>query len=48
MQQPEAYIGHVTSLLDESGKLVNEGTREFLTNFLKAFATWIETIAPRK
>lgn len=45
MQQPEAYIGRVTSLLDESGKLTNEGTREFLANFLKSFEAWIEAVA---
>ncbi|NIX77412.1 NADPH-dependent FMN reductase [Microvirga terricola] len=45
MPQPEAYIGHVTTLLDDSGKLVNEGTRTFLANFVKAFADWIEATA---
>lgn len=30
VQQPEAYIGNVQSLLDDQGKLTNEGTREFL------------------
>jgi chromate reductase len=44
MQQPEAYVGGVASLLDAQGKLTNEGTREFLRKFAEAFATWIETI----
>lgn len=44
MQQPEAYIGNVTQLLDESGKLTNEGTRTFLTKFMQSFAAWIEAV----
>ncbi|HTF88796.1 MAG TPA: NADPH-dependent FMN reductase [Planctomycetota bacterium] len=48
MQQPEAYIGNVTKLLDEKGEVVNDGTRELLSKFANAFAEWIERIAPRK
>ena len=44
MQQPEAYIGHVDKLLDEHGKLVSDGTRKFLQEFMQAFANWVETI----
>jgi hypothetical protein len=47
MQQPEAYIGGVAGLLDETGKLTNEGTRDFLRKFTEAFAAWIETTARR-
>ncbi len=43
MQQPEAYIGGAANLFDADGKLVNEGTREFLANFARSFAEWIET-----
>jgi len=42
MQQPEAYIGNVANLFDESGALANEGTREFLQKFIEAFAVWIK------
>lgn len=42
MQQPEAYIGHADKLFDEHGKLVNDGTRKFLQEFLQAFASWAE------
>lgn len=42
MQQPEAYIGHVTDLLDKDGNLTNAGTRDFLKSFADAFAAWIE------
>ncbi len=44
MQQPEAYIGHADKLFDEHGKLVNDGTRKFLQDFMRAFANWAETI----
>lgn len=41
MQQPEAYIGDVETLL-EDGVLKNGGTRAFLKTFADAFAEWIE------
>jgi chromate reductase len=44
MQQPEAYVSHVDKLFDERGKLVNDGTRKFLQEFMQAFANWVETI----
>lgn len=43
MQQPEAYLGAVSKLLDERGELTNEATRTFLQNFMRAFAEWIAT-----
>ena len=48
MQQPEAYIGNVATLFDESGALTNERTREFLQKFIDAFVIWVETNAPKK
>ncbi len=47
MQQPEAYVGSVATLLGPDGKLVDEGTRTFLRKFAEAFAAWIETTARR-
>ncbi len=41
MAQPEAYVGGADKLFDASGKLVNEGTRKFLQDFMQAFAAWI-------
>jgi chromate reductase, NAD(P)H dehydrogenase (quinone) len=41
MQQPEAYIGDATKLFDDDGKLVNDATRKFLTDFIHAFARWV-------
>ncbi|WP_404711799.1 NADPH-dependent FMN reductase [Sphingomonas sp. MMS24-J13] len=46
LQQPEAYIGHVAALLDASGGIANEGTRNFLTTFLLKFGSWIEANRP--
>lgn len=42
MQQPEAYVGNVEALLDDEGRLTNEGTRDFLKTFVDAFSDWIE------
>lgn len=42
MQQPEAYIGNVTTLLDEQGNIKNADTLKFLQKFMDAFANWIE------
>jgi chromate reductase len=47
LQQPEAYVGNAFSLFDESGALINEGTRDFLRDFGQAFAEWIEQTAPK-
>jgi chromate reductase, NAD(P)H dehydrogenase (quinone) len=44
MQQPEAYVSHVDKLFDEHGKLVSDGTRNFLQEFMQAFANWVETV----
>ncbi len=48
MQQPEAYIGGAAKLFDESGKLTNDSTRQFLKGFIDAFARWIELILAGK
>lgn len=44
MQQPEAYVGHADKLFEEGGKLVSDGTRKFLQDFMQALAKWVETI----
>jgi chromate reductase len=41
MAQPEAYLGHADKLFDASGKLVNDGTRKFLQDFMQAYAAWV-------
>ena len=47
LQQPEASIGDVASLLDEKGDLVDEGTQTFLQNVGSAFAQWIATCSKK-
>ncbi|AEH54001.1 NAD(P)H-dependent oxidoreductase [Heyndrickxia coagulans] len=42
LQQPEAYISNVAALFDESGKIVNEGTVQFLQSFTDAFVDLIK------
>lgn len=44
MQQPEAYIGNAEGLFDESGNLVNDSTRKFAGDYMRAFAAWVKTI----
>jgi len=41
MARPEAYIGGAAKLFDDFGNLTNESTREFLRNFMDAFAEWV-------
>ena len=45
LQQPEAYIGGAAKLFDDSGKLANEGTQQFLQKFAAAYAHWVDTNA---
>ncbi len=40
--QPEAYIGSSGSVVDASGKIANETTRDFFVGFLAAFAAHID------
>ena len=47
LEQPEAYIGGTGSLFDDAGQLTNEGTRDFLTGFGKAFEQHIARNAKR-
>jgi len=45
MLQPEAYIGGANKLFDESDRLTVDSTRDFLRQFMEAFARWIERLA---
>ena len=42
LQMPEAYIGGAAKLFDESGRLTNSSTRDFLSKYMQAFAAWVE------
>jgi len=44
MHQPEAYIGQVGTLLDDQGKINNDATRDFLRNFMQAYARWVQRL----
>jgi Predicted flavoprotein len=41
MQQPEAYIGNLWNLFDEDGRIVTEGTEDFLKSWMEAYAKWV-------
>jgi len=43
MAQPEAYIGGAANLFDAQGKFTNSSTRDFVAEFARAFARWIDT-----
>jgi chromate reductase len=47
MQQPEAYVGGADKLFDETGQMINNSTREFLSKYMQAFDLWLERNAPR-
>ncbi len=43
MPQPEAYVGGAAKLFAGDGSIQSEGTRDFLRQFVQAFARWVET-----
>ena len=45
MAQPEAYIGGAAELFDDTGKLSNDSTKDFLKSFMEAFGKWVATNA---
>jgi chromate reductase len=47
LQQPEAYIGNASNLFNANGDVSNEETRQFLQQFINAFATWVESFAQK-
>ena len=42
LQQPEAYIGHINSLIDKNGKITNNDTLKFFQKIMDAFVELIE------
>jgi len=46
MQQPEAYIGGVSKILDENGELNSDSTRDLLVRFLESYSNWVNLILP--
>jgi chromate reductase len=47
MPAPEAAIGNALALFDPEGRLINDGTRGFLTAWGEAFTTWIARVGAR-
>lgn len=41
LQQPEAYLSHVSNVLNDAGAVTSEDTKKFLAGFMTAFAAWI-------
>lgn len=46
LTQPEAYVGNMAQLFDDSGALNNESTKAFLQQYLLAFRRWIDNHPP--
>ena len=44
LQQPEAYLGSVASVIDERGTITRRETAEFLRAFVGAFEQWIRRL----
>lgn len=44
MNQPEAYIHFKEGLIDENGMISNEGTKQFLTDYVNHFATFVQQL----
>jgi chromate reductase, NAD(P)H dehydrogenase (quinone) len=41
MPYPEAYIPGAEALFDDTGRLTSDSTRQFLQQFMEAFAAWV-------
>jgi chromate reductase len=41
MPHPEAYIPAAATLFDQEGDLKNAATRQFLSDFMRSFGTWV-------
>jgi hypothetical protein len=41
MLRPEVLVGRAQEKFDGTGRLTDEGTRQFVASFLEQFAVWI-------
>lgn len=48
MKQPEVYISNVAEVLNEEGKVVKEGTRDFLRSVAESFQKHVEKFYEKK
>jgi NAD(P)H-dependent FMN reductase/ketosteroid isomerase-like protein len=46
MQQPEAYVGDVSDVMNAHGKITSGKTDAFLTKFMQAFEAWSDFAKP--
>jgi chromate reductase, NAD(P)H dehydrogenase (quinone) len=44
MQQPEAYVAEVATILDDQGKVTSPETKAFLSKVISAFAAWADQV----
>lgn len=44
VQQPEVYLANSQDLLDENGKITNQGTIDFLQGFVDTFVDFIKKL----
>ena len=42
LQQPEMYIGNVTTLLDDKGNVINKDTIKFFQSFTDEYTKWVD------
>ncbi|TWI18626.1 MULTISPECIES: NADPH-dependent FMN reductase [Sphingobacterium] len=48
MQQPEAYLGSITTCIGPNGTIESQKTKDFLRSFKNAFEQWAERIIHTK
>ena len=41
MGQPEVYVQFKEGLIDDDGKIGNEGTQKFLQDFVDKYLAWV-------
>ena len=44
MNRPEVFVGAAHTKFDENGALNDAPTRDILTDYMKAFAAWVERV----
>ncbi|MCC8190777.1 MAG: NAD(P)H-dependent oxidoreductase [Planctomycetes bacterium] len=47
MQQPEAYVSHVTTMIGTDGTIADEKSLAFLQTVADGFAAWLDRFRPR-
>jgi chromate reductase, NAD(P)H dehydrogenase (quinone) len=43
MQQPEAYLGNVSSILNDEGNISDDSTKAFLKKYMESFGLWVDS-----